>query len=108
VPPLQDFGNYVMTFPNYYVVGPNVAFFAQHGVKGLFEEGPPSDIGDGTDMEESAPPPPLPVACRRRSHITCVPAAFEVHLFGSCLPGQPHGGEHSAVLETAGRDPTGG
>eukprot|EP01045_Picozoa_sp_COSAG04_P026687 COSAG04_NODE_3753_length_2558_cov_3.102074_2_plen_75_part_00 len=58
MPPLQDFGNYVMTFPNYYVVGPNVAFFAQHGVKGIFEEGPPSDIGDGTDMEESAPPPP--------------------------------------------------
>ena len=58
-PPLQDFGNYVMTFPNYYVVGPNVAFFAQHGVKGIFEEGPPSDIGDGTDMEESVPPPCL-------------------------------------------------
>lgn len=28
-----------MTFPNYYVVGPNIQFFFQHGVKGLFEEG---------------------------------------------------------------------
>eukprot|EP01043_Picozoa_sp_COSAG02_P020898 COSAG02_NODE_1044_length_15004_cov_106.824287_4_plen_304_part_00 len=34
-----DFGNYIMTFPNYYVVGPNIQFFYQHGVKGLFEEG---------------------------------------------------------------------
>eukprot|EP01048_Picozoa_sp_COSAG05_P026511 COSAG05_NODE_7276_length_834_cov_0.825850_1_plen_42_part_00 len=41
-----------MTFPNYFVVGPNIVFFAEHGVKGIFEEGPPKNIGDGTDMEE--------------------------------------------------------
>ena len=74
MPPLQDFGNYVMTFPNYYVVGPNVAFFAEHGVKGIFEEGPPSDIGDGTDMEESVPP----LACRLSKAQPHFPAAFEV------------------------------
>jgi hypothetical protein len=46
-----DFGNYIMTFPNYYVVGANIQFFYQHGVKGIFEEGPPATVGDGPDMQ---------------------------------------------------------
>ena len=47
-----DFGNYVQSFPNYYVIGPNTQFFAQHGVMGMFQEGPGQGAGDGTDMEE--------------------------------------------------------
>eukprot|EP01048_Picozoa_sp_COSAG05_P020253 COSAG05_NODE_3393_length_2090_cov_1.195379_3_plen_224_part_00 len=47
-----DFGDLVMSFPNYYSLGPNVDFFAAHGVRGIFEEGPGMGPGDGTDMEE--------------------------------------------------------
>ena len=32
-----DFGNYVQSFPNYYVLGPNTEFFSQHGVRGIFQ-----------------------------------------------------------------------
>lgn len=35
-----DFGDLVMSFPNYYSLGPNIDFFAAHGVRGIFEEGP--------------------------------------------------------------------
>jgi len=34
------------------VIGPNTQFFSQHGVKGIFQEGPGVGVGDGTDMEE--------------------------------------------------------
>jgi hypothetical protein len=51
-PKVVDFGNLAMTFPNYYVLGPNVEFFAAHGVAGVFQEGPGMGAGDGTDMEE--------------------------------------------------------
>jgi len=34
-----DFANYLLPFPNYYVLGPNVRFFHRHGVVGLFEQG---------------------------------------------------------------------
>lgn len=34
-----DFGHYVQPHPNWYVLGPNVRFFAAHHVKGLFEQG---------------------------------------------------------------------
>ena len=33
-----DFGNYVQSFPNYYVIGPNTQFFSEHGVRGIFQE----------------------------------------------------------------------
>ena len=32
-----DFGDYLQSYPNYYVVGPNIKFFADHGVKGVCE-----------------------------------------------------------------------
>ena len=35
-----DFGDLVMSFPNYYSLGSNVDFFAAHGVRGIFQEGP--------------------------------------------------------------------
>lgn len=34
-----DFSHYLLPFPNYYVLGPNVRFFHDHGVVGLFEQG---------------------------------------------------------------------
>lgn len=41
-----------MSFPNYYSLGPNIDFFHAHGVRGVFEEGPGIQPGDGTDLEE--------------------------------------------------------
>ena len=34
-----DFGDLLMSFPNYYSLGPNIDFFHAHGVRGVFEEG---------------------------------------------------------------------
>jgi hypothetical protein len=34
-----DFAHYVQPHPNWFVLGPNVRFFATHHVKGLFEQG---------------------------------------------------------------------
>lgn len=34
-----DFAHYLQPHPNWYVLGPNVRFFAAHHVKGLFEQG---------------------------------------------------------------------
>jgi hypothetical protein len=39
-------------FPNYYVLGKNLQYFAEHGTSGVFEEGPGINAGDGTDLEE--------------------------------------------------------
>ena len=41
-----DFGNVIQSFPNYYVLGPNIQWMAAHGVKGVFEEGPGVGPGD--------------------------------------------------------------
>jgi hypothetical protein len=42
-----DFGHYQQPFPNFDVLQPNVQFFAEHGVKGLFEQGNYSGGGNG-------------------------------------------------------------
>ncbi|MEO2003827.1 MAG: DUF4838 domain-containing protein [Candidatus Poribacteria bacterium] len=34
-----DFRHYVQPHPNYYVLGDNIRFFVEHGVKGVFEQG---------------------------------------------------------------------
>lgn len=34
-----DFAHYVLPFPNWFSLGPNVRFFHRHNVKGLFEQG---------------------------------------------------------------------
>ena len=34
-----DFSHYLLPFPNWYVLGPNVRFFHRNGVVGLFEQG---------------------------------------------------------------------
>jgi hypothetical protein len=36
---VTDFAHYLLPFPNLAVLGPNVRFFAAHGVTGVFEEG---------------------------------------------------------------------
>ena len=45
-----EFKNYVHPHPNWFTLGPNVRFFQQHGVKGLFEQG--AYAGYGAEMSE--------------------------------------------------------
>jgi hypothetical protein len=45
-----DFGHYVQPHPNWFSLGPNVRFFHQHGVKGLFEQG--AYQSNGAEMSE--------------------------------------------------------
>jgi hypothetical protein len=40
-----DFGHYVQPHPNWFVLGPNVRFFRDHHVKGLFEQGAYQSFG---------------------------------------------------------------
>src|SRR5258708_14812993 len=42
-----NFGHYQQPFPNFDALQPNVRFFRQHGVKGLFEQGNYSPGGNG-------------------------------------------------------------
>ena len=51
-PDVVDFGNLVQSFPNYFVLGPNIQWFAEHGVRGVFEEGAGVSAGGGTDLVE--------------------------------------------------------
>ena len=44
---VTNFGCYIMPWPNLGVLGPNVRFFAQHNVVGLFEQGSYSSGGGG-------------------------------------------------------------
>jgi len=36
---VTDFANYIMPFPNLYSLQPNIRFFVDHNVKGIFEQG---------------------------------------------------------------------
>ena len=45
-----NFHSYLTPFPDIYSIGPNVNYFAQNGVKGIFQEG--SYNGPGGDMAE--------------------------------------------------------
>ncbi|MDB6028931.1 MAG: hypothetical protein JWM68_5154, partial [Verrucomicrobiales bacterium] len=47
---VTDFKNYVLPHPNWFVLGPNIRFFQQYGVKGIFEEG--AYAGHGAEMAE--------------------------------------------------------
>lgn len=42
---VTNFPNYMMPFPNWDVIGPNQRFFAENGVKGLFEQGAYQSFG---------------------------------------------------------------
>ncbi len=36
---IVNFGAYVQPFPNYYVLAPNIRYYLDHGVRGMYEEG---------------------------------------------------------------------
>jgi hypothetical protein len=40
-----NFSHYFAPHPNYYALGPNVKFFVDHGVKGIFEQGAYTSVG---------------------------------------------------------------
>jgi hypothetical protein len=44
---VTDFSHYILPFPNWDALGPNVRFFRDHGVEGLFEQGNYSAGGGG-------------------------------------------------------------
>ena len=46
---ITNFHNYVMPFPNVYVLGPNIKYFVEHGVVGLYDEG--NGHGPGSDLD---------------------------------------------------------
>lgn len=48
---VTDFSHYIMPFPNLYVLKPNIQFFINHGVKGIFEESNYSPGGGGEFAE---------------------------------------------------------
>jgi len=48
---VTDFAHYLMPFPNFSVLKPNLQLFAQHNVKGVFEEGNYSAGGSGEFAE---------------------------------------------------------
>jgi hypothetical protein len=45
-----NFANFVMPWPNYYVIASNIRFYIQYGAKGIFEEG--SYKSPGGDVQE--------------------------------------------------------
>ena len=47
---VTSFGSYIQPFPNWYVLGPNIKYFANHGVRGIFEEGSYGTPGGDMDM----------------------------------------------------------
>ena len=52
---VTNFRHYVAPFPNWHVLVPNLRFFHQHGVQGVFEEGTYGTSGG------RAPPPSHPI-----------------------------------------------
>ena len=48
---VTDFAHYLLPFPNLDVLKPNIAFFVQHHVKGIFEEGNYA-LGGGGELAE--------------------------------------------------------
>eukprot|EP00040_Diaphanoeca_grandis_P040881 m.262228 g.262228 ORF g.262228 m.262228 type:complete len:773 (+) comp44826_c0_seq1:107-2425(+) len=47
---ITNFGMFLAPFPNWFVLGPNVRFYKEHGVRGIFQEG--AYTGPGGDMNE--------------------------------------------------------
>ena len=47
---VTNFGHYVQPHPNWFVLGPNLRFFHDHHVRGVFEEG--AYQSNGSEMEE--------------------------------------------------------
>ncbi len=51
---VTNFHNYLMPWPNFGVLGPNVRFFVKHNVKGIFEQGSYASGGGGEMAEMRA------------------------------------------------------
>lgn len=48
---VTNYAHYLMPFPNFHVIGPNMRYFAANGVKGVFEEGNGQSVSpDMTEM----------------------------------------------------------
>ena len=45
-----DFSSYITPFPNVDIVGPNVKFLADHGVRGIFQEDNAKGPGDLSEL----------------------------------------------------------
>jgi hypothetical protein len=48
-----DFHAWLMPWPNYFVLAPNIRFFQRHGVKGIFEEGNYKSYGGDLEAMKS-------------------------------------------------------
>ena len=47
---MTDFANWVMPFPDYFSMGPNIQFYIEHGVTGVYQEG--QYMAYGGDLQE--------------------------------------------------------
>lgn len=66
---MTAFNAYIQPFPNWYVLGPNIQYFAAHGVRGIFEEGSYGTSGGETQASLNASHLPR----RGRPSLTVVP-----------------------------------
>ena len=67
-----DFGNTLQPLPNTYSLGPNIQWWAAHGVRGVFQEGPGLIQGDVSHLRHN---PPVPAGSRPHAY-EALPAAF--------------------------------
>ena len=54
-----DFHAWLMPWPNYFVLAPNIRFFRDHGVKGIFEEGNYKSYGGDLEAMKCAAAPAI-------------------------------------------------
>ena len=50
---MTDFANWVMPFPDYFSMGPNIQFYIEHGVTGVYQEG--QYMAYGGDLQVRSP-----------------------------------------------------
>ena len=51
---ITNFHDFMAPFPDWYSIGPNVRYFQQHGVTGLFQEGAYQSPGTASNIVEKA------------------------------------------------------
>lgn len=62
------FDAYIQPFPNWYVLGPNIQYFAAHGVRGIFEEGSYGTSGGETTRKCRLRPFPASIRASSMTH----------------------------------------